>query len=491
MRIPPRVLAKIGAVPVLIAVFTVLGAMFTNFATDADPQFNLVYLPHAVVCALLVVGLQQFTAARLPAPKPSPADPSAARDRQGYLRLLKQVREQARLPRFDELRRRAAERGLDYRRADFDEIAKGRLGWLAEPERAEPIIRAFLVAHEADDSTVEKWIDAYHSLGGRERPPPRRSRIVAGAVISFAAVVVIFLGYLVYLDRYIPEHLRRSGVTLLSVYAHRLPLVVGAGGLPRARLGGSFAHVEPGPERLWDLAPVKRDGAFHHLIRSRRSGLCLTPEAKRIAQGVNLTEAPCDESADQLWRLSAKDGTIAVTAPDGDYCVEPNRGSTDAGAPLTLLPCDPSRRNQRWLVSDRLPGDLGGTIASAENGHCLDVWGATGRLITWDCHGRDNQVFTYQRVTGGNRIRNGAGCLTVDAGLTLIRRPACTGAADEVWAFDPRDAHDRWQYWEIKHVASGRCLELGAPLKPCTRSNLQQWRTPDWLAHPSAPDPAR
>jgi hypothetical protein len=499
MRNPPRDLALvIGAVAVLSAVFTVLAGIYVNFATDGRPELNPAHILPAILFACLAAVLPPlggFLQSRWANRTATATDPFTAHDLSTFKRLLKDLRREARTPKFAELQARAARRGLVFDRADLEKVTKQGAGWLTDAECAEPVIRAFLLVHDVPDAAADKWLQSYRRLADpRPAPPTRRTGLIVGIVVSVAFATAAFLAYVVYVDTHVPGSLRRSNVTILSLYAPGKPLVVSTSTTapPHARLGGSAVDTVPGEAQRWDLEPDKRDGAFLYRIRNRLSERCLTPEARRVTEGIFLTEAACDDSDDQLWRLTG-DHAIAIASPQGDLCAEPNQSTADSGTPLILLACAADRPGQRWLVTARLP-DLGSSLASAENGRCLDATG-TADLIMWGCHGGVNQAFGYQRNARGEYvITSMGGCLTA-AGPTDRRRPArepCSGSAGQLWRFTYRSAYNRWHYWEVQHVSSGLCLEMeparqSVSLRPCTRANVQQWRTPDWLNPPNTP----
>ncbi|MEV0351221.1 ricin-type beta-trefoil lectin domain protein [Nonomuraea sp. NPDC050680] len=502
MRNPPRELALvIGAVAVLSAVFTVLAGIYVNFATDGQPQLNPAHILPAIVFACLAAVLPPlggFLQSRWTNRTATATDPFTAHDLPTFKRLLKDLRREARTPRFAELQARAARRGLAFDRTDLEKVTKQRTGWLNDVESAVPVIRAFLLVHDVKNAAAERWLESYRRLADPGPPrPARRRRLVIGTAVSVVVATAAFLAYVVYVDTYIPESLKRSNVLILSLYAPGRPLVVNTSTTapPHARLGGSAINTVPAEAQRWDLEPAKRDGAFFHRIRNRVSERCLTPEARRVTEGIFLTEADCDGSDDQLWRLTGDltgRQAIAIASPERNLCAEPNQGSADSGTPLILLACAADRPGQRWQVTTRLP-DLGSSLASSENGVCLDATGATD-LITWTCHGGVNQAFSYRPNTQGEYAITSMGtCLTATG--PPDRRPSrepCSNSADQHWRFNYRSAHNRWHYWEVQHIASGLCLQLepdGASLslRPCTRANVQQWRTPDWLNPPNTP----
>ncbi|MEU7836918.1 ricin-type beta-trefoil lectin domain protein [Nonomuraea sp. NPDC049129] len=499
MRNPPRELALvIGAVAVLSAVFTVLAGIYVNFATDGQPQLNPAHILPAIVFACLAAALPPLGGilqSRWTNRSATATDPFTAHDLPTYKRLLKDLRWDARAPKLAELQARAARRELAFDRTDLEKVTKQRTGWLNDVKSAEPVIRAFLLVHDVPDATVDKWLRSYRRLADPQPSrPARRKRLVISTVVSVVFATAAFLAYVVYVDAYIPESLKRSNVLILSLYAPGKPLVVNTSTAapPHARLGGSAINTVPTEAQRWDLEPAKHDGAFFHRIRNRVSERCLTPEARRVTEGIFLTEADCDGSDDQLWRLTG-DHAITIASPRGNLCAEPNQSIADPGTPLILLACAADRPGQRWLVTTR-PPDLGSSLASSENGVCLDATGAAD-LITWTCHGGVNQAFSYRPSAQGTyAITIMGGCLTA-TGPPDRRRPSrepCSDSAGQLWRFNYRSAYKRWHYWEVQHVASGLCLQLepdGASLslRPCTRANVQQWRTPDWLNPPNTP----
>ncbi|MEV6157358.1 ricin-type beta-trefoil lectin domain protein [Nonomuraea sp. NPDC052129] len=499
MRNPPRELALvIGAVVVLSAVFTVLAGIYVNFATDGQPQLNPAHILPAIVFACLAAALPPLGGilqSRWANRSATATDPFTAHDLPTYKRLLKDLRREARTPKFTELQARAARRELAFDRTDLEKVTKQRTRWLDDVQSAEPVIRAFLLVHDVPDAAADKWLRSYRRLADPRPPQPApRKRLVIGTTVSVVFATAAFLAYVVYVDTYIPDSLKRSNVLILSLYAPGKPLVVSTSTTtpPHARLGGSAINTVPTEAQRWDLEPAKRDGAFFHRIRNRVSERCLTPEARRVTEGIFLTEAACDGSDDQLWRLTG-DHAITIASPRENLCAEPNQSSADSGTPLILLACAADRPGQRWLVTTR-PPDLGSSLASSENGVCLDATGAAD-LITWTCHGGVNQAFGYRRnAQGAYAITSMGGCLTATGppdGLRPSREP-CKDSTGQLWRFTYRSAYNRWLYWEVQHVASGLCLQLepdggSLSLRPCTRANVQQWRTPDWLNPPNTP----
>ncbi len=86
-------------------------------------------------------------------------------------------------------------------------------------------------------------------------------------------------------------------------------------------------------------------------------------------------------------------------------------------------------------------------------------WGT--QLITWDCHGAENQAFTYPAVgqTGEIRVYGGALCVDAatgrgDAGDPIIIW-GCHGGANQQWT--------RLSTGEFRGI-NGRCIDVSGGL---------------------------
>ncbi|MEV0827159.1 RICIN domain-containing protein [Nonomuraea rubra] len=486
---------EISLIGGLSALFTVGAGIFLNFSTDGEPQFNPAHVPPALLFSCLacaVPPVRDYVKARRAA---ATGKPFTAGDLEAYKRLLKELREEAGSPRFAELDRRADELGLGVGRAELELVTQKEKGtrWLEDAERAEPIIRAFLAVHEVPAAAGEPWIEAYRRLVTPPPGPDRRLRPAAFVTVLAVGAAGAFMGYVAYAESRVRESLYRPNVAVLSRYSPGRYLAVTGSETapPRARLGPSFISKGPVPLYRWDLSPDKHDGSYHYQIRNRMTRRCLTPEARDLTEGGYLTDAACDGSVEQLWRVSG-DGAIS----QGGMCVEPNLGSTDAGTSLVLRACVTGKLAQRWLVTGRMPGGLGSSVASSQNGICLDAAAGMTDLVTWECHGRDNQAFTYRRDARGDyEMKISGTCLGVSAARERRRpvRQACSGGPEQLWRFTFRSPHNDWLHWEVRHVATDLCLQLEPDLRSlsmgtCVRSNVQQWRTPGWLRPPDTPD---
>ncbi|UBU13077.1 RICIN domain-containing protein [Nonomuraea gerenzanensis] len=488
---------EIGLIGGLSALFTVGTGIFLNFATDGEPQFNPAHLPPALLFSCLacaVPPVRDYLAARRADRAATTAEPSTAGDLEAYKRLLKALREEAGSPRFAELERRAGELGLGAGRAEWELVTQKEKGtrWLQDPERAEPIILGFLAVHDVPAAATGPWLEAYRRLVQPPPVPNRRLKLAAFVTVLVVAATGAFMGYVAYAESRILESLYRPNMAVLSQHSpgRYLAVISSESAPPRARLGPSIISRSPEALYRWDLSPDKHDGSYHYAIRNRHTRRCLTPEARDLAEGGYITDAVCDGSVAQLWRLTG-DGAIAQSG----MCVEPNLGSPDAGTPLVLRTCTPGKSAQRWLVTGRMPAGLGSSVASSQNGVCLDAAAGMADLVTWECHGRANQSFTYRRdARGGYEMKIMNTCLGVSPGRERRRpvRETCSGRPGQLWRFTYRSPKNDWLYWEVRHVASDLCLQLEPDFRTlsmgaCVRSNVQQWRTPEWLRPPDTP----
>ncbi|TYB54370.1 hypothetical protein FXF51_47930 [Nonomuraea sp. PA05] len=487
---------EIGVIGGLSALLSVAAGISVNFATDGQPELNPAHIPPAVLFSCLASAVPLIRA-RWAARTERTTDPYTAQDLAGYKRLLKKLRQEKGTPSFAELERRAAERGLDIGRAGLEKVTKQALRWLDDAEHAEPIIRAFLAVHQVPDDTAGTWLAAYRRLVDPAPPPERRRRVRPAVLVAVPVVcaTVASLGYVSYAEARIRGSLYRPHMAVLSRHApgRYLAVTSSESSPPRARLGPSTISKSPVAPYRWDFVPAKHDGSYHFQIRNRQTRRCLTPEARTLTEGGYITDAACDGSAEQLWRVSDHGVSSDRAIAQGGMCVEPNLGSTDAGAPLVLRSCVPGKTAQRWLITDRMPAGLGSSMASAQNGVCLDAAAGMADLVTWGCHGRANQSFTYRRDARGDyEMKIMDTCLGVSAPRRRPVRETCTGGPGQLWRLTYRSPLNDWLYWEVRHVASDLCLQLEPDLatlsmNACDRSNVQQWRTPEWLRPPDTP----
>ncbi|MEV0620489.1 RICIN domain-containing protein [Nonomuraea sp. NPDC050404] len=486
---------EIGAFGGLTAVCTVAAGILLNLSTEGEPTLNPSFIPPTVLLSFVagaVPALRDYLRGRRVRLRASGVDPFGAKDLESYKGLLREAREKARSPNFGELDRRAAAREVNVGREELRLITQKEKGtlWLREVEQAEPIVRAFLVLHDVSKAEVGEWLEAYRELvDPPSSVPVRVLKLIAVAAVPALFATLAFVGYVQHAEAQVRDSLRRTNVTILSQHAiGRYLAVTGSESAPaRARVGPSVISKSPSYYR-WDFEPHKLDGTYFHQIRDRANRLCLTPEARNVVQGGFITEAACEGSDAQLWRLG-RDGALATAR--GGMCVEPNMGSTEAGTSLVLRSCAAGKLAQLWSVTDRLPS-IGGSVASAVNGVCLDAAAGMSELVSWGCHGRANQAFTYRGdPRGGYEVKVMDTCLGVLGSRPV--RESCSGGRDQLWRFTHRTSFNHWLYWgEVRHVASGLCLQLESDfaslsMRACDWSNVQQWRTPEWLRPPDAP----
>jgi lysophospholipase L1-like esterase len=142
-----------------------------------------------------------------------------------------------------------------------------------------------------------------------------------------------------------------------------------------------------------------------------------------------------------------------------------------------------------WYAALRsVPGTIGdpsgggttaGTLVSAASGRCLDVPGSNSangtQPIIWDCHGADNQRWTFT----GASIQSLGKCLDAPvnaAAGTRVQIWDCSGATNQQWTLNGDGT--------IRGVQSGLCLDVDHNLTAngtavllwtCTAAANQRW----------------
>jgi hypothetical protein len=115
----------------------------------------------------------------------------------------------------------------------------------------------------------------------------------------------------------------------------------------------------------------------------------------------------------------------------------------DAGAPVPGAPHTFLYVFSSASVSDALRDDAGTPLVDDNSGWCLDVLGGSREpgtpLVIYDCHGGENQRFTYPPASGTGEVRayGGAMCLDAYTGLgqdgdRIVVWP-CHGGANQQW----------------------------------------------------------
>ena len=114
-----------------------------------------------------------------------------------------------------------------------------------------------------------------------------------------------------------------------------------------------------------------------------------------------------------------------------------------------------------WSFNPTAPTPAGTPLVARHAGRCLDVpagsrdWGT--QLIIWDCHGEENQRFTYPAVgqTGEVRVYGGALCVDAASGNGEAGDPiiiwGCHGGANQQWT--------RVSAGELRGI-NGRCIDV-------------------------------
>jgi hypothetical protein len=130
-----------------------------------------------------------------------------------------------------------------------------------------------------------------------------------------------------------------------------------------------------------------------------------------------------------LYRLSPTStvpppATYTLTARHSGKLLDVFNASTADGANVVQWAAN-GQTNQRWRFTDAGGGYF--TVASANSGKCLDVYGGTGatadgaRVVQWACHGGTNQQWRLQDVGSGYVqliARHSGKCLHVLNGAT-------------------------------------------------------------------------
>ena len=115
-----------------------------------------------------------------------------------------------------------------------------------------------------------------------------------------------------------------------------------------------------------------------------------------------------------------------------------------------------------WAFNPNTPTPTTTTLVAQHASRCLDIpgwtrdWGA--QLILWDCHGGENQQFSYPAVgqTGEIRVYGGSLCIDAASGQGNNGDPiiiwGCHGGANQQWT--------RLSTGELRGI-NGRCLDVG------------------------------
>lgn len=109
-----------------------------------------------------------------------------------------------------------------------------------------------------------------------------------------------------------------------------------------------------------------------------------------------------------------------ISAKHSGKCLDIPSGATTNGANITQWDCH-GGENQQFTYVDK--GNGYGTIANKRSGKCLDIAGGAtsngAKVLQWDCHGGDNQLFSYtDKGNGYGTIGNkrSGKCLDIERG---------------------------------------------------------------------------
>jgi hypothetical protein len=135
---------------------------------------------------------------------------------------------------------------------------------------------------------------------------------------------------------------------------------------------------------------------------------------------------------------------VEIVSLATEKCLDVADSSQSSGADVNQVRCH-LRPNQRWLV-EPVAGSFA-RIRSLNSGLCLDIRiGGTndGGLQQYTCHGRDNQLFRFERMTdasGGVRLiaRHSGKCLDVPGGQAIdggrIQQWPCHSGVNQRWLY--------------------------------------------------------
>ncbi|HUG26629.1 ricin-type beta-trefoil lectin domain protein, partial [Piscinibacter sp.] len=130
-------------------------------------------------------------------------------------------------------------------------------------------------------------------------------------------------------------------------------------------------------------------------IRSNHSNLCVNVSGVSQASGATVIQWPCGSAGNEQLTVNNIDGTLQFVFKHSGQCLAQS-DATATGGPVVQLPCSSGNTTQ-WALS-------GSVLRNRGSGACLDVpGGATAQetaLITWSCHGGNNQNWTLN--TAGN-----------------------------------------------------------------------------------------
>jgi RHS repeat-associated protein len=175
-------------------------------------------------------------------------------------------------------------------------------------------------------------------------------------------------------------------------------------------------------------------------------GLCAGLAGGALTAGTDVTLGSCTSAEDQEWAVGPN-GWWWNT--DARLCVTNPGGSTTNGTSLQLAACSTATQ-QSWRMPRVLPA--AGQISSGVSGECAADSGDTEAVISV-CNGT-GEIWSAPG-DGSIRSQNNM-CMTLTGGATVsgtaVALAACTGAADQLWAFGPGGK------WVVSTDTAGLCL---------------------------------
>jgi hypothetical protein len=117
---------------------------------------------------------------------------------------------------------------------------------------------------------------------------------------------------------------------------------------------------------------------------------------------------PPSDNGNQRFKLQYVPSTgYYFIFTESDMSLDVYGGSKSAGAQVIQWPLKPTDNlNQQWAIVPKNATDLsqGYYIYAAQTGLSLDCYGGSGaqgsNIITWDFHGRANQVWRFELASG-------------------------------------------------------------------------------------------
>jgi len=124
-----------------------------------------------------------------------------------------------------------------------------------------------------------------------------------------------------------------------------------------------------------------------------------SPTPGNFTAGALISGATCGGTTEQQWYFNSTDATIRHVMTG--MCLDIPECRNSSGTQLELWPCHVGKpgyecnsQNQIWKMNSD------GTITSALNGMCIDLYDFTGPIVQiWSCNGGSNQKWAYNTTT--------------------------------------------------------------------------------------------